>query len=62
MVFSRTGRRAGRPAEHVFRPDYLSFAGTYQCKQKAERVAHSWVRRRERARTRGELLTTRLPA
>jgi pyruvate-formate lyase-activating enzyme len=31
MVFSRTGRRSARSAEHVFRPDYLSFAGTYQC-------------------------------
>jgi DNA invertase Pin-like site-specific DNA recombinase len=33
-----------------------------ESKQKAERVADSWNRRRERARTKGELLTTRLPA
>jgi DNA invertase Pin-like site-specific DNA recombinase len=33
-----------------------------ESKQKAERVADSWERRRERARTGGELLTTRLPA
>jgi radical SAM protein with 4Fe4S-binding SPASM domain len=31
MVFSRNGRRAAKATEHVFRPDYLSFAGTYQC-------------------------------
>jgi pyruvate-formate lyase-activating enzyme len=31
MVFSRTGRPSARSAEHVFRPDYVSFAGTYQC-------------------------------
>jgi DNA invertase Pin-like site-specific DNA recombinase len=33
-----------------------------ESKQKAERVAASWERRRQRARERGELLTARLPA
>jgi DNA invertase Pin-like site-specific DNA recombinase len=33
-----------------------------ESKQKAERVAASWQRRRERARAKGNLLTTRLPA
>ncbi len=33
-----------------------------ESKQKAERVGASWQRRRERARDKGELLTTRLPA
>jgi DNA invertase Pin-like site-specific DNA recombinase len=33
-----------------------------ESKQKAERVAASWQRRRERTRDGGELLTTRLPA
>jgi DNA invertase Pin-like site-specific DNA recombinase len=33
-----------------------------ESKQKAERVAASWQRRRERAREGGDLLTTRLPA
>jgi DNA invertase Pin-like site-specific DNA recombinase len=33
-----------------------------ESKQKAERVAASWEQRRKRARERGELLTTRLPA
>jgi hypothetical protein len=34
MVYSRSGRRAGRSAERGFRPDYLSFPGTYQCKRR----------------------------
>ena len=33
-----------------------------ESKQKAERVGASWQRRRDRAREKGELLTTRLPA
>jgi hypothetical protein len=33
-----------------------------ESKQKAERVAESWGQRRKRAREKGELLTTRLPA
>jgi DNA invertase Pin-like site-specific DNA recombinase len=33
-----------------------------ESKQKADRVAHSWEKRRERARDEGKLLTTRVPA